>query len=366
MARALEMHDRQRLRWGVVGLGVGNQHALALLSDENAVLVAVCDKDPDKLDRMLAHYGQVVGYASVDEMLFASELDAVVVASYDWDHASTIASCLDRGIHVFAEKPLGVNFDEYRAIESALRRNERARMTTNTLLRRSPRFAWLKSEIDRGHFGKIVHVQADYLYGRLPKLTHGWRGTDPDYSVTLGGTIHMIDLLLWLVGERPESVTAVGSNAGVLAAAHDDGAIKFRGDSLRIALLSFASGLTASVSANFGSVGPHFHKLAVFGTKATFMNLPMAGLGAADTPRDVGLLLEGPDPGIARAVDASYSSVPKGILIPEFNQAILGLRPTPISEQEAMDAFAVGLAIDESVRTSRPHVIKYSALSPRD
>ena len=358
--QGLGMLNRRRLRWGVVGLGVGHQHALTLLNDANSELVAVCDKNSSTLAQVSAGYGDVSRFASAEEMLAATELDAVAIASYDWDHARTIISCLERGVHVFAEKPLGTHIDDYQAIGRSLNTDPRLRMTTNTLLRKSPRFSWLKKEIETGKLGKVFHVQADYLYGRLSKLTHGWRGTNPEYSVTLGGTIHMVDLLIWLVGERPVSVTAVGSSAGL-----DAGAAGFTGDSLRAGLLSFASGLTASVSANFASVGPHFHRLDVFGTEATFMNLPSVGQTGTTAPDSAGLLLRGPDPGTAQAVEAPYPAVSKGVLIPEFNRAILGQCRSPISEQEAMDAFAVCLALDESVRVSQPISIVYEEVAVR-
>ena len=359
------MRSGQQIRWGVIGLGVGNQHALTIMNDDRAQLVAVCDESQIVLEKASAGYGNVTTFTSAEEMLSVSELDAVAVASYDRDHAATIVACLERGIHVFAEKPLGVTQSDYRSIGRALGNNEQVRMTTNTLLRRSPRFAWVKNKIDSGYFGQIVHLQADYLYGRLSKLTHGWRGTDPEYSVTLGGTIHMVDLVLWLVGERPESVTAVGSNAGLRVAAVEGGAVGFVGDSLRIGLLSFPNGVTASVSANFGSVGPHFHRLEVYGSEATFMNLPTAGHDESTAPGNAGLLLRGRDPGTAQAVDIPYPAVPKGILIPEFNRAILGTGRSPIFEQEAMDAFAVCLALDESVRKAEPIAIDYEEVSAR-
>lgn len=359
------MSSQRLVRWGVIGLGVGNQHALTLLADPNAQLVAVCDVNPDALASVSGAYGDVAKYSDVVEMLSGEELDAVVVASYDWDHADSVKRSISGGIHVFVEKPVATTQSDYRKIIHALNTSPGIRLTTNTLLRRSPRFAWLKEQIDLGNFGNLVHVQADYLYGRLPKLVFGWRGTRSDYSVTLGGAIHMVDLLLWLVGEKPTSVTAIGSGVGVESVVLDNSEVSFRGDSLRAGLLSFPSGLTASVSANFGSVGPHFHRLDVFGTEATFMNLPSVNPHGDMKPGNTGIVLHGVDPGTARVVDVAYPDVPKSVLLQEFNQAILGIGPTPVSEQEVMDALAVCLALDESVCLARPTGISYSTLSPR-
>ncbi len=54
-------------------------------------------------------------------------------------------------------------------------------------------------------------MEGDYDYGRLWKITEGWRGDLESYSVTLGGTVHLVDLLLWLTGDRAVRVSATGN-----------------------------------------------------------------------------------------------------------------------------------------------------------
>ena len=355
------MADREVLRWGVVGLGVGNQHALSLLKDSSSRLVAVCDIDEEARTRAVGTYGSVQVYADAPSMVDNEQLDALCVASYDWDHAATVVDALDKGLHVFAEKPLGTSAEDYAAICQALRRRPSTRLTTNTLLRRSPRFAWLKSQVEAGLLGSIFHIEADYLYGRLPKLTRGWRGTRADYSVTLGGAIHMVDLVMWLMSDRPASVLAIGSDAGIRLSSENE-VSTFAGDSLRCGFLRFPNGATAKISANYAAIGAHFHRLDVFGTKGTFVNVP----AGSDTPdaaaTSSGLLLRGPDPGTVERVTAPYPHVPKGVLIPEFTQAIITGGDAPITEQAALDALAVCLAMDESVATVR---VAYEAVPPR-
>ena len=47
--------------------------------------------------------------------------------------------------------------------------------------------------------GDIYHIEGDYNYGRLKKLTKGWRGKIPYYSITLGGGTHIIDIASFLI-----------------------------------------------------------------------------------------------------------------------------------------------------------------------
>ena len=63
-------------------------------------------------------------------------------------------------------------------------------------MRSSKVFKYVLNQIRAGKFGKIYYFEGDYLYGRLKKLTNGWRGADVNYSVILGGGIHLIDLMI--------------------------------------------------------------------------------------------------------------------------------------------------------------------------
>lgn len=353
------------IRWGVIGLGVGYQHALAIMETPNAELIAVCDRIPGKRESWLSEFPSIPAYPDEDSMHAEKQLDALVVASYDHEHGATIEKALDKGIHVFAEKPLATTLEQYAAACAALERNPRIRLTTNTLLRRSPRFMALKEMIMTGELGDIFHLEGDYLYGRLEKLTTGWRGKNPDYSVTLGGAVHVIDLLLWLTGERPNRVYAIGSNKGLRESSLSAGS-SFEGDDLRIALLEFPSGMTAKVSANYACVLPHFHRIDVFGSLGTFIHVPIGSIGRDESNQgqwSSAFSFHSRDPmEPPNAIKLPYPAVPKGTLVANFNEVISGTGILEVNEQEALDALAVCLAIDSSIRAGQPISVDYAQI----
>jgi predicted dehydrogenase len=352
-----------RPRWGVIGLGVGRQHALELQEMADADLVALCDRDRATLALAGSELSDIETYEDENDLLDSGKIDAVVIATYDNEHAAAIVRAIDNGLHVFAEKPLAISRAELTLIRSALDRHPQVRLSTNTLLRRSPRFKWLKSRISSGHLGDLFHVEGDYLYGRLAKLTDGWRGSDPDYSVTLGGAIHIVDLLMWLASERPVRVTAIGSGKGFRDSPLSEGS-SFRGDDFRMALLEFDSGLTAKISANFACVFPHFHRVDVFGSRETFLHVP--GTGGTGSDESSGLLFASRDPEeTPTIVDLPYPAVPKGALLPEFNRVVLGSGLLDVPEQEVLDVMAVCLAIDESRRKGWPVDVVYEPVLSR-
>ena len=350
------------LRWGVIGLGIGGQHAGTIDEDPSMVLTAICDHAPDALASVGGRFNSALRFTNEFELIRSGSIDAVVIASYDNQHADAIVAALDAGIHVFCEKPLATSRQQLEEVVAALNRNPSLHLMTNTLLRRSPRFAWLKDEIASGGMGSVYHAELTYLYGRLHKVLEGWRGDDPGYSVTLGGTIHLIDLLMWLVDERPQSLTGIGASAGTSWSSLYDPDRHLIHD-LRMALMQFPSGMTSAVSANYACVLPHFHRVEVYGTSGTFMNVPPLGPAPEDS---AAYLYTSRDPQVPPLrLDLPYPAVPKGALIPRFAGTIRGDEPE-ISEQEAVDAVAVALAVDNAVLTGEMVAVSYPHVLPRE
>lgn len=356
-------------RWGVIGLGVGYQHALAIIQTKNAKLVAVCDQSRSKRDEWTSEFPTIPVYSDESSMFEEQLLDVLVVASYDQDHGATVIRALNRGMHVFAEKPLATTSEQYSEIVKILRENPRLRLTTNTLLRKSPRFILLKEMIIAGELGEIFHLEGDYLYGRIEKLLDGWRGKDPNYSVTLGGAVHIVDLLLWLTGERPNQVYAIGSSKGLRSSPLSN-APSFEGDDIRIALLEFPSGMTAKVSASFACVLPHFHRIDVFGSLGTFLHVPIASLGqgidSSEEAWSSAAHFHSRDSMTPpKFINLPYPKVPKGVLVANFNEVISGVEQPEVSEQEALDALAVCLAIDAAIESEQPVPVEYVDIGRR-
>jgi predicted dehydrogenase len=230
-----------------------------------------------------------------------------------------------------------LNQREFDDIKAALDRHPELQLSSNLILRKSPRFIELKQLIADGVFGDIYHIEGDYLYGRLHKIVSGWRGEVDGYSVMHGGGIHLIDLLLWLLGEPIVEVAAMGN---ALAARGS----RFRYNDLVAALLRFRGGALGKVSSNFGCVHPHFHALTVYGTKATYLN----GVDSA-------LLYTSREPAAEpKRLTSVYPGTHKGDLIDSFVDAIQGGPPPEVPANDVLRAMAVSLAIEEAVRRNGP------------
>lgn len=330
------------LRIGIIGLGVGRQHIAGFTRHPAARVVSVCDFDPIVLRSVQADYPSLTCTTDADDVLTDPALDIVSIASYDNYHFEQVRACLEHGKHVFVEKPLCQTADQLAAIRELMRERQNLKLSSNLILRKIPRFASLHNDIHDGTYGKLFYMEADYNYGRLWKLTEGWRGQLDFYSVTQGGAIHVIDLLQWLSGQRVGKVTAFGNQI----ATQDTG---FRFPDTVVALLEFESSLIAKVSANFACVHPHFHRVTVYGTQATFVNdLPEARIYRSRNPSAP------PD-----RVTSEYPGIHKGDLLYSFVEAIQNGGSPEVTESEVFDSMSVCLAIDQSVRTGAPVAVRY-------
>ena len=309
----------------VVGLGVGEQHVLAFARDTRSRVTAVCDLDRARAEQVASRLDGVTVAQDLEAALCDPDLDIVSIASYDDAHFAQVCRALAAGKHVFVEKPLCRTRDELRAVKAAWQAHGgNVKLQSNLVLRAAPLHQWLKKEIVKGTFGQLYAFDGDYLYGRVHKITHGWRKDVDDYSVLEGGGVHLVDLMLWLTGQRPAAVTAAANRICTEGT-------PFRYDDFAAATFRFPSGLIGRITANFGCVHRHQHVVRVFGTKATFIY------------DDAGARLHSTRDPDAEAERIGLSPLPatKGDLIPSFLDSVLtGSSMVPDTQHE-FDLIAV-------------------------
>jgi predicted dehydrogenase len=324
-------------------LGVGERHAVAFESHPDCRVAALCDLDPAKRAMARKRWPDARVYDSAEQLIDDPQVNIVSIASYDDAHYAQVCRSIDAGKHAFVEKPICTSEAELEEIRARLVRRPEIKVSSNLILRKAPRFADLKARVAQGALGRIYYLEGDYDYGRLSKLKDSWRGTTPGYSVVLGGAIHLVDLILWLMAGRiAVEVMAMGNRIATAEAS-----LPFASNDLVAALVRFDDGAIAKISANFGCVRPHFHRLSVYGTLGTFENGPHEGRYWLDRDSRA-------EPGRA---DLPYPGADKGALIPSFVDTILGRIPAEITSREILGCMTVCLAIERASRTERPVTI---------
>lgn len=332
-----------KLRVAVIGLGVGEQHLFAFERHPDCEVVAACDFSREKRDAVAVRHPGLTLVDSAADVLTDPSVDVVSIASFDDHHYPQLMAALGAGKHVFVEKPLCQNLEQLRGIRTAWASHRgQVKLMSNLVLRAAPAYRWLRERIQSGELGRLFAFDGDYLYGRLPKITQGWRAALADYSVIAGGGVHLIDLFLWLSGERPALVTAIGNGICTVGT-------QFQPLDYVAAQLQCPSGLVARITANFGCVHGHQHVVRAFGTEATFLYDDRGPRW--QTHRD-------PAP---PAEDLELSPLPsgKGVLIADFIAAILNNENLDVETQADFDAVSVCFAVDAALQSGSKVEIEY-------
>ncbi len=328
---------------GVVGLGVGEQHARAFHAHPACEVRSLCDLDAGRARALAVEFPRCTVAGRFEEMLADPRLDVLVIASFDDAHYRQVIAALQAGKHVFVEKPVCRTLSELADIKARWQaEGGRLKLHSNLVLRAAPLYVWLREQIRAGALGRIYAFDGDYLYGRLHKITEGWRKDVSEYSVMQGGGIHLVDLMLWLTGEIPVAVSGIGNCICTSGTA-------FRHDDFVAATFEFDSGLVARITANFGCVHRHQHVMRVFGTQATFL-YDDAG------PR----WHRSRDPEVP-AEQLTQPPLPahKGDLVPEFVSAILEDADDGAQTRGFFDGISACVAADRAVATGTKERIEY-------
>lgn len=326
----------------VVGLGVGEQHAHAFHQHPHCDLRLLFDWDQQKAQEVQTRVGAGQLAESYEAILADPRIDIIALASFDHLHYAQVVQAFEAGKHVFVEKPLCRTLDELRHIKQVWQQAGCPHLASNLVLRKAALYQWVQDHVQQGTFGTVYALDVDYLYGRLPKLTQGWRKDVPDYSVMEGGGVHMLDIAMMLSGQRPSRVRTVGNRIcteGTDFQYHDFMAATFECD----------SGLIMRATANFGCVHRHHHIVRLFGTKATVL--------LDDQGPRVHWLRD--DHTGAAPIDKDMLPAGKGVLIPDFVAGIVSGQGAAAQAQREFDLISVIAASDQAHALSKTVEVEY-------
>jgi predicted dehydrogenase len=336
-------NSRTAIGVGIVGLGVGAQHARAFNVHPASEVRSLLDLDGERARVLATEFPDCAVAEKFEDMLTDPQIDALVIASFDDAHYGQVVAALHAGKHVFVEKPMCRTLDELVDMKALWQSaGGRLKLHSNLVLRAAPLYLWLRERIGAGDFGPLYAFDGDYLYGRLHKITEGWRRSVSEYSVMVGGGVHLVDLLLWLTGERPVTVSASGNR---ICTAHSE----FQHGDFVAATFDFDSGLVARITANFGCVHRHQHVMRVFGTQATFLYDDMG-------PR----WHRSRNPAVAPdRLDKAPLPANKGDLVPTFVSSIVDDADDSERTQGFFDGICVCIAADRALATGKKERIQY-------
>jgi predicted dehydrogenase len=210
-----EVRLPQKVRVAILGLDGHVDEILRPLPQLPGVsIVAVSHPDAEALDHLMANplaHG-AARFADWHEMLDHIEADVAAVCNDNGGRAEAVIACLQRGLHVIAEKPLALNSADLMKIRSA---SEAHNMRVGLLLpmRYQPEYQMMKRVVAEGMIGEVVQIDAQKSYKA------GVRQDWYLHRATYGGTIpwlapHMIDLMRFTSGRDFRESAGYAANVG--------------------------------------------------------------------------------------------------------------------------------------------------------
>ena len=163
----------QKLRAGVIGCGLGANHAYAYDQAPEYELVAICDLNPEVIEgfygRSRVEPGSVREYTDYHEMLEKEALDVVSVATPDDYHVNPVCDASDAGVKgIFCEKPLTINLKDGDRIIETVERNG-TKMSVDHTRSWLPLYQAVRSAVLDGELGGLTRIVA-FMGGRRSML----------------------------------------------------------------------------------------------------------------------------------------------------------------------------------------------------
>lgn len=189
------------IQFAIVGCGkIAGKHAV--LCNRFGKLSAVCDIDLARATRLAAQY-DAKAYDSFVEMLEKEDgLTAVVICTPNGLHAEQTITALNRGFHVICEKPMAIDLDDARRMNTAAGKSGKELFVIKQN-RFNPAVVKTKELLQSGALGKIYSIQLNAFWHRGADYYAGsWHGDKKlDGGILFTQFSHFIDLIYWLFGD---------------------------------------------------------------------------------------------------------------------------------------------------------------------
>ena len=201
------------LKVGIAGYGVvGKRRRFFIDAHEALKTVAVCDQN-------FAEDGQMddgVAYFTNYEKLLGTDLDILFVClTNDVNPAVTIAG-LEKGFHIFCEKPPGRDVDDVRRVVECARNHQDLKLKYGFNHRYHESVADALEIVTKGELGNVINLRG--IYGKSKLITFGQTSWRTERAKAGGGVlldqgIHMVDLLRLFAGEEFTQVHSIIQNS---------------------------------------------------------------------------------------------------------------------------------------------------------
>ncbi|HLJ18105.1 MAG TPA: Gfo/Idh/MocA family oxidoreductase [Bryobacteraceae bacterium] len=193
----------EKVRVAIIGLeGHTGEITGQLKQLPDVEIVAICDEDAKAVERFARHPQLAAAhrYSDYRRLLDSEKLDVAAVCNNNGARAAAILACLDRKLHVIAEKPLSINRPDLERIKKTVaRQNVKLGMLLG--MRYEPCYRALRQIVESGEIGEVAQISSQKSY-KLGAREDWYTHRETYGSTILWIGIHMIDLMRFTSGRE--------------------------------------------------------------------------------------------------------------------------------------------------------------------
>lgn len=257
-----------KIRYAVVAGGFISQDAFmpGVGQTQNSVMTALVTGDPVKADKLAGQYGlKSYSYEQYPTLLASGEIDAVYVATPNFDHREFVLAALEAGIHVLLEKPMASSEEDCLAMLRAAE-NSAAKLMIAYRLHCEPGTVEMIERVQAGDFGDPRLFTSTFTQ-KVPETNHRMK-----HGFAAGPVLDMapypLNMLRQLFADEPIEVSAMGINSpGCPLDSPDTVTVSLRFPEERLAQFTVSYSLPSS------------GKFQLIGTKGEIEAAPCFGYG---------------------------------------------------------------------------------------
>jgi len=204
---------------------MGVTHFKAIREVQGAEVVALCTRDPKKLNgdwrNIRGNFGDSGGvqdltnirkYQKIEDILADPDIDLIDICLPTPLHKEVTLAAIEAGKHVLLEKPIALHLDDADRMIAAARQAGKLFMVAQ-VLRFFPEFAFVKEALDSGRYGAFLGAHFKRIISKPDWSGENWFA----YKEKSGGPaidlhIHDSDFVRYLFG-MPERVSSLGVKA---------------------------------------------------------------------------------------------------------------------------------------------------------
>jgi myo-inositol 2-dehydrogenase/D-chiro-inositol 1-dehydrogenase len=189
---------------GVIGAGImGSGHALYISESVKGARVAgIYDANTTVAMKVASKVKKIGGlsvtvYDSIQSMLSAKEITAIIIASPDNLHAEHLSMAVAAGKDVLCEKPLASNDSDAKKVAQTANKSKSI-VGIGFMRRFDPAYLELKRVVRSGKYGKVLQIRCTSRNVSSPTATTALLLTNV--------AVHEVDVIRWLLDEEIKSV----------------------------------------------------------------------------------------------------------------------------------------------------------------